>query len=96
MLEITKMLTLSTAHITNETSVKLNEDSFGDVEFPISVYIKQNYGWFIYLLEDDEKEYDMLPQDLANIAKFALANECEMICLDCDGAIIEQLKVYEW
>lgn len=92
-LEITKMLTLSTAHIKEESAKFLNEERRAD----LIVYPKREFGWFICLDTDCfEEELKRIPEDLATVLKFAEENGCEWLCLDCDGPIESDLPQYDW
>ena len=96
--EITKMITLSTAHISEETARKLERDiKHGTNYVPLPVFNKAEYGWFIcissYLEMLNEIE---LPEDLKACCLLATENDCEWLCLDCDGIIVPDLSIYEW
>jgi hypothetical protein len=57
-MEIAKMLIISSAHITESTASLLDEEAVG-----ITVYQKDNYGWFIVVTDwQERKEY--IPDDL--------------------------------
>lgn len=94
MLEISKMLTLSTAHITKETANLLD-----NVDTPIDVCIydkgtaTDHYGWF---LVDWALAGETIPEDLRACFKLAESKGCNWLCLDCDGAVTELLPTYEW
>lgn len=92
-MEITKMLTLSTIHITQETADKLNYELNNDVMF-ITVYTKEDYGWFIYLPENFE-EIDV-PEDLMKCLLFAKDLDCGILCLERDGEVLSYLNKYNW
>ena len=47
-MDITKVLTISTAHITEETDRKLQDESEVN-NMCISVYDKSDYGYWIYI-----------------------------------------------
>ena len=97
-MEITKMLTLSTAHITQNTCKRLETDP-DDNNLGLSVYKKADYGFFIYLPAEDEKlpsHYNSLPEDLYMCLFFAHELGCEILCFDCDGPIEPFLQTYEW
>lgn len=101
MLEISKMLTLSTAHITKETAEKLENrlphfDSFWSAADHIAVYDKDDYGWWILVSELNYAELSQLPVDLAACCRLAMRNGCDWLCLDCDGPIEDCLPTYEW
>lgn len=100
MFEITKMLTLSTAHITEETAKRLEKDP-DDNNLGLSVYSKSNFGFFIYFRDIDgnlPKEYtnDDFPEDLYKCILLAHELGCEILCLDCDGEETELLEKYDW
>ena len=89
---------MSTCHISEETSKVLSDENN---ILPIGIYGKADYGWFIYLsINKNEKEdaeiLKELPKDLALLYLFARTNECDVICLDCDGDEIDGLPIYEW
>ncbi|MGN0485535.1 MAG: hypothetical protein ACI4HI_18505 [Lachnospiraceae bacterium] len=89
-LEIANVLTLSTGHVTRETSKLLDNDAVGVV-----VYTKGEYGWFI--LTCDWKEFeDSIPEDLKKCIDYAAKIGCDLICLDPDGAVIKELPTYKW
>lgn len=86
-LEICKMLTLSTAHISKKTASILKSNS------PVVSYEKGRYGWFIYFGESDQEH---LPEDLARVIGFTRSCGCDWLCLDRDGEIATDLLVYDW
>lgn len=99
-LEITKMLTLSTAHVTEGTfNCIVYEDRLDRMGLP--VYMKtthedvERYGVFIYLDMDNMNE-NSIPEDLMRLIDLAWENRCGILCLDSDGPIMEGLTVYEW
>ena len=91
-MEITKILTISTAHITKVTA-ELLDDGVRD----LSVYSKGEYGWFIFVPESDviNSLHIMLP-DLMRLLQFAKDLGCEWLCLDRDGEVLEYFNTYEW
>lgn len=103
-MEICKMLTLSTAHITKETADKLNHDCKPVApedynlhsfcwDLAISCYPKNEYGWFLWI---DLADLETAPEDLRRCINLALDNDCEWLCIDRDGPIEESLPTYEW
>lgn len=90
-MEIVKMLTISTAHIKQETAELFNDC---DIPFDIGIYDKKSYGWFLF--DWDLSQAIDIPLDL--LACFRLAEEhgCTWLCLDCDGEIVKDLPTYEW
>lgn len=102
-MEITKMLTLSTSHITKETATLLSEACMYRKEISLVFYQKRWYndysGWFIYIPEELEtypEDYQDIPDDLMQILLFAKHNDCTWICLDCDGEEVDCLEVFYW
>lgn len=102
--EITKMLTLSTAHITKETDQKLEFEYDLILEADekmngIVVYRKEEYGWFIFISEElvfDEDGCKNFPEDLIACLKLAISLDCQWLCLDRDGEVIPDLKTFDW
>lgn len=92
-MEIAKMLTISTAHITAETATKLDLEPNTD-EMQLSVYRKSDYGWMIWV--NFNLDNCNATDDLRKCLELAKANNCEWLCLDCDGEIVDELDKYEW
>ena len=84
------MLDISTAHISQETSKILAENSPDNYILSIPF----EYGWIVYaneLFEGDKK-----PEDLRTVIKYAQRKGCEWIKLDSDGDLVPELPEYEW
>ena len=100
-LEISKCLTISTAHISEETAALcLKQMGFKGEEkiqtFPIPIYRKDEFSWVFYLPDnvlDMDKE---LPSDLCKCIKLAAANGCCWLCLDSDGSTVTGIRQYNW
>lgn len=93
-MEISKMLMLSTCHITEKTADWLKTDTDLVV---FEKYKKSEYGWFIYVFIDGIEEYlTGVPDDLATILRYAAKLECVWICLESEGDINHELPVYVW
>lgn len=101
-MEITKMLTISTAHITQETAELLDKVCKDGGYSRLIVYNKvakyiggtEEYGWFIYCkvgLPDLN-----VPEDLLKVMCFARDNDCDWLCLDRDGDVVDSLDKYKW
>ena len=92
-MEISKILTISTAHITEETARLLDIEPDND-NMHLSVYNKAEFGWFVYVY----KNIDAInvPDDLRKCLELAKANDCEWLCLDCDADVVDELDEYEW
>jgi len=97
-LEIDKMLTLSTAHITKETADLLEREvTYGLNNVDLAIYNKSEYGWFVFANDSDYKLEDLkIPKDLLDCCILARKNNCKWLCLDCDGLIVPGLKTYDW
>jgi hypothetical protein len=108
MLEIDRMLTLSTAHVNPHTGGLIDEylrrreiEYDGDIEQNfdgLSVYPKADYGWFIYIgdAKDDAAIFAKLPADLQNVIEFTLDQDCLWLCLDRDGEATDGLPTFDW
>lgn len=96
-MEIAKMLTISTAHISLGTARMLNDES-SDLFAEISAYDKGGYGWWIYCSPFAEPDYDcsVIPVDLWDCMMLARKNDCEWLCLDGDGEIVDGLSTHRW
>lgn len=90
-MEISKMTTVSTGHISKETADLLENDNI----YELIVYQKDEYGWFIFLSEKDDY-YVSIPDELLKLIKFAKDLGCSWLCLDRDGDILEYLEVFDW
>ena len=91
---ISRVLTISTAHIDGETADGLDDkdsDTYG-----LSVYEKGDYGWWIYIPESWKKPKTGFPQGLAACIDLAVRNDCNWLCLDQDAEEVEGLPVYDW
>lgn len=93
MLEINKMLTISTRHISMETADFLNAEAEQNL-ISIVVYPKSKYGWFIPISEAACNKN--IPDDLRQVIQFALDLKCQWLCFDRDGLEVPYLKVYDW
>ena len=91
--DITKMVTISTGHI-KESTVE-----FLDNSLILSIY-RTPYNYTIWI-ENDTKNYfedckTEIPNDLWACIMFAHNLDCQWLCLDGDGEIVDELPVYEW
>lgn len=93
--EMDKVMTLSTAHISEKTAIMLQNELEAN-KLCLAVYPKCNFGWFIYLAGVDIAQINALPDDLRCLCKYAKANNCSILCLDCDGPILGCLPTFEW
>jgi hypothetical protein len=83
-LEITKMLVISTGHLT--------EDTCNNWQSGTRFFDKGEWGFFANVGDEDED----LPSDLRSCMALARANECDWIMFDCDGPLLKELPYYEW
>lgn len=96
--EIDRMLTLSTAHVSEHTAEMLSREPETD-EMQLSVYTKsgtpgsEGYGWYVYVPQKCAKS---VPPDLARVIHFAQAMGCRVLCLDADGPEEPSLEVFDW
>lgn len=93
-MDIQKMLTISTEHITQSTADMLTYDK-DTYQHGLCVYDKEEYGWFIPVWDELLKDYDG-PDDLLRCIRYALVNGCQWLCLDCDAETVEDLPTYDW
>lgn len=98
-LEISRMLTVSSAHVAEETMEMLSTEPESN-RFPfLMVYPKADYGCFIYLIQGNEtldKGLDLLPGDLRQCVELTLRTDCTILCLDCDGPVVDGLLQHDW
>lgn len=100
MPDVMKMLTLSTAHISESTAKALEQDPETN-ELGLAVYPKctgqepdaERFGWFIYLNREIDEG---LPDDLKQALRYARDRDCQILCLDCDGPEEPELNTYDW
>lgn len=93
-MEICKMLTISTAHISETTYQQLLNDP--ESLYPIIVYPKDEYGWFIHKVKKFDDGPEHIPADMDALIQMAEREGCDWLCLDRDGDIISGFTVYEW
>lgn len=92
-MEISKMLTVSTAHI-SPTNAELLDEGVKD----LIVYKKDDYGWFInvpsYDIEKGSLSICALP--IHRLIVFAKDLGCDWLCFDRDGEILDYFSTYGW
>jgi hypothetical protein len=96
-LEIDKILTLSTGHVTNKDAVLLEEDK-GTVAY------KDDYGFILYILEGNDGLNSTM--DIYQAEGFSMAMEacilfahgkgCKFLRLDSDGPTVDFLPNFNW
>lgn len=93
-LDITRCLTIATSHITEETDENLRKGDWCG-QMGISVYDKAEFGYWIWCGTDFDSN-STIPEDLMACIKLAKENNCDWLCLDCDGCEVDGLPTYEW
>lgn len=88
-MESHNMLALSTGHLTEETA-----DELMTID-GIIAYEKGEFGFFVYVPDDDEEFHDQ-PADIHECIEFAHNNGYDWIMFDRDVETINELPVYEW
>lgn len=93
--EITKMMTLSTGHVRYSTAQMLDAEPDTNA-LGLSVYPKicggESVGWFIYL---PGAAPDGIPEDMEQAIRYALDENCSVLCLDADGPESPSLQSYQ-
>lgn len=103
--EIERMLTVSTGHVTKDTLALLEREANGYDDAGITAYGKSGYGYFVYLMEDDNPHQTTdrdgnptygrnVPADLVAMMQYARDMGCQVLCLDADGARVPYLPWY--
>ena len=98
MIDIVRMITISTAHISEDTACRLNVASLTNDMFSLVIYAKEGYGWFISWNGNDEdwRDDETIPNDLRKCIEYAIKHSCQWLCLDCDGIEANELPIYDW
>ena len=91
---VQKILTLSTAHVTEKTLDILSNDP---AAYNIDSYEKRDadgsYGFFIYITDNYiPKE---MPDDLKGVLSYAISRKCSVVCLDQDGPYDKMTEEYK-
>ena len=95
-LEIDKMLTISSLHVSADTKDLLDQAVDDNEEDPMPpVYEKQGYGWFVACDPDNKEIWDNCPADLVQCMKLVRDNGCFWLCLDADGPRVETLEFFD-
>lgn len=95
-LEIDKMLTISSRHVSADTKDLLDQAADDNEEDPMPpVFEKQGYGWLVACDPDNEETWDNYPADLVQCMKLTRDNGCFWLCLDADGPRVETLEFFD-
>lgn len=96
---IEKMLTLSTAHVSEDTAALL-EDTLQQTlgTAPFICFQKDDYGWFVHVPADVSmrESLDTFPEDLRTCMDHARAEGCTWLMFDRDADLVEGLPAYDW
>jgi hypothetical protein len=90
-LEISRMLTVSTAHITGGDSDLLADPYAGIVSYSTP------YGWLVFTeIMEDDCGFDPASPALKKILALAKDHGCEWVRFDESGPEIDGLETFEW
>jgi hypothetical protein len=87
-LEICRMLTLSTAHITEITDRYISQNLIAS--------FASEFGYIIYTSGESLNYAQGYPEELKALLQFARDNGCDYLNLDRDGPVIPQFPAYKW
>ena len=91
-MEIHKILTLSTGHLTREEFENLESD----IDMPYRA-IKHEYGCIIVISEDLIDEMPDVPENLKNIIEYCIRNVIRYVDFDQDAPIsVNRFPVFSW
>lgn len=93
-MEICKLLTISTAHVKEETFDALESETIDIVAYPVE-WCGDLYGFFILALDYDDTS-ESIPEDLKACLDFAIGHDCTWLRIDGDGEELSELPVYDW
>lgn len=103
LLEIVKLVTLSTSHVSQTTSNMLpqNATHLASTRAPPDWWPEfvRDEGWMFWVPEDVvifEAAFADAPKDLRDVLMYVRNSGCEWCLFDCDGPICDALYHYEW
>lgn len=103
VIEIEKMLVLSTGHLTKVTAALLNDAAEEDPPFCTLEWgpaFARDEGWLFYvppITENGEPDDpEGAPEDLTRVFMLAREHGCMWVMLDCDGPQVEGLPYQTW
>ncbi|MGM9925708.1 MAG: hypothetical protein ACI35R_15795 [Bacillus sp. (in: firmicutes)] len=97
---IENLLSLSPVHITEGTKKWLDEQAklSNEGEMNVSVYKKEDEGWFIpvneHVFTEEIKEKRGIPVEFFDVYNYAVTHKCTWILIDHEADIIEELPRY--
>jgi hypothetical protein len=89
---VCKMLTLSTAHLSQETC----NHALPQLCRTLPIWDKSEHGWFIYTHLEQLGLFADIPADLQNVLRYARMRGCDYIMLDKDWPISSDLALFDW
>lgn len=100
-LEISKMLTLSTAHLTEKTAKALEEAAeelppYCTINWAPSFTREEGYIWHVGDENPVVQAGRDFPDEFAALFSLALENGCDWLMLDRDADTADNLPTYEW
>ena len=98
MLEITKLLTISTAHVKESTMKLLDKEPNTDT-LGLCVYNKADFGYYIMTDKNTLQRINTqpdFPEELKTLIILAVDLNCSTLCLDCDCDILPYLPTNDW
>jgi hypothetical protein len=100
MNEIRKTLVCSTAHVSRNVMMILDND-YAPHDIPWLVYSRLEYGWLIRywppkLSEDRTAAWRTMPRCMKDVIERAESLGCSMVMFDADADELEGVRTYEW
>lgn len=103
VIEIEKMLVLSTGHLSKKTADMLEaarEESpaFNNIEWGPAFVRDESWLFYVPPIAENGEPDDPegTPEDLARVFMCAREHGCMWVMLDCDGPQTEELPFHEW
>lgn len=97
-LEISKILTISTEHISKEDIDALEKGT--DAGWSQLVCYKYEYGDFVYIPSAKDiaglSAGKNLPKYFIKLLQLAAENDCKFLVLDCDADVLDGYKTFDW
>lgn len=91
-------LDVNAHHISHDTKKFLDDWAAEDIFTSTKpICAKHIFGWFFYSARTSDEEswpVESWPDDLKNLAKYALAQGCNYVNLDRDSEIVEGLPLF--
>ncbi|TAJ74139.1 MAG: hypothetical protein EPO45_17215 [Sphingobium sp.] len=95
-LEIGNYLTLSSGHVSWQTTLEIDEwMTLDPSERPVTI-ADTHYGWLVSTLPPTADEQSKIPADLAAALTFARDKGCNYLILDRDAGATDHLPCFEW